>query len=104
MSSEMSDIEASYIHHPIAPKHTNLGNPGPLGLFSFMSTTLILSLYNFGARTRGITTPNIVVGMALFCSGLTQLLAGQWEYTTGNTFGATGKFLIQGFSLCTHMI
>lgn len=87
MSSKMSDVEASYVHHPIAPKRTKLGNPGPLGLFSFASTTLILSLYNVNAR--GIDTPNVVVGMALFCGGLAQLLAGMWEFATGNTFGAT---------------
>ncbi|KAF8266384.1 GPR1/FUN34/yaaH family-domain-containing protein [Lactarius quietus] len=39
-------------------------------------------------------TPNVVVGMALFCGGLAQLLAGQWEYATGNTFGATGNILL----------
>jgi len=64
-----------------------LGNPGPLGLFSFASTTLILSLYNL--QTRGITAPNVVVGMAIFCGGLAQFLAGMWEFATGNTFGAT---------------
>jgi len=64
-----------------------LGNPGPLGLFSFASTTLILSLYNL--QTRGITAPNVVVGMAIFCGGLAQLLAGMWEFAAGNTFGAT---------------
>ncbi|KAI0055325.1 Gpr1 family protein [Artomyces pyxidatus] len=64
-----------------------LGNPGPLGLFSFASTTLILSLFNVQARH--ITTPNLVVGMALFCGGLAQLLAGMWEFAVGNTFGAT---------------
>jgi uncharacterized protein len=59
------------------------------GLFSFASTTLILSLYNVNAR--GIAVPNVVVGMALFCGGLAQLLAGMWEFAVGNTFGATGK-------------
>ncbi|KAI9452104.1 Gpr1 family protein [Lactarius psammicola] len=82
----MSDVEASFVH-PVAPRRTKLGNPGPLGLFSFASTTLILSLYNVHAR--GIDTPNVVVGMALFCGGLAQLLAGMWEFATGNTFGAT---------------
>jgi len=82
----MSDIETS-LAHPMAPRRAKLGNPGPLGLFSFASTTLILSLYNVGAR--GITTPNVVVGMALFCGGLAQLLAGMWEFAVGNTFGAT---------------
>jgi hypothetical protein len=61
------------------------------GLFSFASTTLILSFYNAGVR--GITVPNVVVGMALGVGGLVQLLAGMWEFATGNTFGATGKSL-----------
>lgn len=81
-----ADVEASSFHAP-PPRRTKLGNPGPLGLFSFASTTLILSLYNVHAR--GINTPNVVVGMALFCGGLAQLLAGMWEFATGNTFGAT---------------
>lgn len=58
------------------------------GLFSFASTTFILSLYNL--QTRGIHTPNVVVGMAIFCGGLVQLLAGMWEFPRGNAFGATG--------------
>ncbi|TFY68853.1 hypothetical protein EVG20_g3380 [Dentipellis fragilis] len=62
-------------------------HPHSRGLFSFASTTLILSLYNTGAR--GITVPNVVVGMAIFCGGLAQILAGMWEFATGNTFGAT---------------
>lgn len=58
------------------------------GLFSFASTTLILSLYN--AHARGVAAPNVVVGMALFVGGLAQLLAGMWEFAGGNTFSATG--------------
>ncbi|KAH8983472.1 Gpr1 family protein, partial [Lactarius akahatsu] len=64
-----------------------LGNPAPLGLFSFASTTLVLSLYN--AHARHVVVPNVVVGMALFYGGLGQFLAGMWEFATGNTFGAT---------------
>jgi succinate-acetate transporter protein len=80
----MSEVD---LIHPTPPRRTKLGNPGPLGLFSFASTTLILSLYNVHAR--GILVPNVVVGMALFCGGLAQFLAGMWEFATGNTFGAT---------------
>jgi len=69
------------------PRPSSIGNPGALGLFSFASTTLILSLYNI--QTRGITHPNVVVGMAIFCGGLCQLLAGMWEFPRGNAFGAT---------------
>jgi hypothetical protein len=81
-----ADMEASYAH-PIPVRRAKLGNPAPLGLFSFASTTLILSLYNVNARV--INVPNVVVGMALFCGGLAQFLAGMWEFATGNTFGAT---------------
>lgn len=79
-------------HHHIdlekaAAAPSKIANPAPLGLFSFASTTFILSLYN--AQARGITTPNVVVGMAVFCGGLAQLLAGMWEFPKGNVFGAT---------------
>ncbi|KAG8724699.1 hypothetical protein FRC12_024279 [Ceratobasidium sp. 428] len=70
--------------------HRKLGNPAPLGLISFAATTLILSLYNI--QTRHITVPNAVVGMAFGVGGLTQLLAGMWEFGAGNTFGATGMY------------
>jgi len=69
------------------PRPSKVANPASLGLFSFASTTLILSLYNL--QTRGITQPNVVVGMAIFCGGLAQLLAGMWDFPRGNVFGAT---------------
>jgi succinate-acetate transporter protein len=65
------------------------------GLFAFASTTLVLSLYN--AHARHVTTPNVVVGMALFYGGLAQFLAGMWEFATGNTFGATGESSLSTF-------
>jgi uncharacterized protein len=58
---------------------------------SFASTTLILSLYNVNVRS--IAEPNVVVGMAIFCGGLAQLLAGMWEFPRGNMFAATGACL-----------
>jgi succinate-acetate transporter protein len=47
----------------------------------------------FNVNTRGIQTPNVVVGMAIFAGGLLQFIAGMWEFLRGNVFGATGKFL-----------
>jgi len=64
-----------------------IANPAPLGLFSFASTTLILSLFNVQARH--VTVANMVLGMAIACGGGAQLLAGMWEFACGNTFGAT---------------
>jgi len=62
-----------------------VANPGPLGLCGFALTTFVLSAVNAGL----VSAPNIVLGLALFYGGLAQLLAGMWEFRTGNTFGAT---------------
>jgi uncharacterized protein len=51
-------------------------NPAPLGLSAFALTTFVLSLINIGVR--GISEPNIVVGLAFGYGGLVQLLAGMW--------------------------
>jgi len=83
--------------HNTASQLRVLGNPGPLGLYSFASTTFMLSMYNVQAR--GIAVPNVVVGMALFVGGLAQLLAGMWEFACGNTFGATAFSSYGGFWL-----
>jgi succinate-acetate transporter protein len=63
-------------------------DPGPLGLAAFAMTTFVLSMFNSGlmSKTKGEA---IVLGLALFYGGLAQLLAGMWEFRTGNTFGAT---------------
>jgi len=84
--AHIDDIEKSGLTHQRS-KTNHIANPASLGLFSFASTTFILSLYNL--QTRGIQTPNVVVGMAVFCGGLAQLLAGMWEFPRGNVFGAT---------------
>ena len=49
----------------------------------------------FNVNTRGIQTPNVVVGMAIFAGGLLQFIAGMWEFPRGNIFGATGKFFFR---------
>jgi len=67
-----------------APK---IADPGPLGLAAFAITTFLLSMVNAGFVDKGVEP--VVFGMALFMGGFAQLLAGMWEYRTGNTFGAT---------------
>lgn len=69
------------------------------GLFSFASTTFLLSLYNVNAR--GVHTPNVIVGMAIFTGGLLQFIAGMWEFPRGNVFGATGK--LKDIKLCIFL-
>jgi succinate-acetate transporter protein len=61
-------------------------DPGPLGLAGFAMTTFVLSMFN--AQLVGSGGEPIVLGLALAYGGLAQLLAGMWEFRTGNTFGA----------------
>ncbi|CCF53919.1 hypothetical protein NDA18_002060 [Ustilago nuda] len=67
--------------------HRRFANPAPLGLFGFAATTFVLSMFN--VKARGVTVPNVVVGLAIGYGGLAQFLAGMWEFAAGNTFGAT---------------
>jgi uncharacterized protein len=64
-----------------------IANPGPLGLAAFALTTFVLSMFNSGLVAEG--GEPIVLGLALAYGGLAQVLAGMWEFRTGNTFGAT---------------
>jgi succinate-acetate transporter protein len=61
-------------------------DPGPLGLAGFAMTTFVLSMYN-AHLVSPVGTP-VVLGLALAYGGIAQLLAGMWEFRTGNTFGA----------------
>src|SRR3954447_27084967 len=62
-------------------------DPGPLGLAAFALTTFVLSMFN--SKLVGAGGEPVVLGLALAYGGLAQLLAGMWEFRTGNTFRAT---------------
>ncbi|KAI8605850.1 GPR1/FUN34/yaaH family-domain-containing protein, partial [Dissophora ornata] len=64
-------------------------NPGPLGLSAFALTTFVLSLFNVGAGVPSGGPVEVVTGLAVFYGGLSQILAGMWEFKVGNNFGAT---------------
>jgi uncharacterized protein len=65
-------------------------DPGPLGLAGFATTTFVLSMINANLVGGGVeTAAGIVIGLALAYGGIAQLVAGIWEFRTGNTFGAT---------------
>jgi uncharacterized protein len=68
------------------PQAAAIADPGPLGLAAFALTTFVLSMFN--AKLMGAGGEPIVFGLALAYGGLAQLLAGMWEFKTGNTFGA----------------
>jgi len=63
-----------------------IADPAPLGLAAFALTTFVLSMFNAGLVSDA--GEPIVFGLALAYGGLAQLLAGMWEFRTGNTFGA----------------
>ena len=90
----------------VAPPPVKIANPSALyvplimravlrlpdlsGLFSFATTSFILSLYTVNARN--IHTPNVIVGMACFSGGLAQFMAGMWGFPRGDIFAATSAF------------
>jgi succinate-acetate transporter protein len=82
----------------------SVADPGPLGLAAFALTTFVLSMFNSGLMSE--KGEPIVFGLAFAYGGLAQLLAGMWEFRTGNTFGATaftsyGAFWISFFVFVT---
>ncbi len=77
-------------------------DPGPLGLGAFAMTTFVLSMFNSNlVDEKGVP---VVLGLALVYGGIVQLIAGIWEFRTGNTFGAVafcsfGAFWISFWAL-----
>jgi succinate-acetate transporter protein len=88
-------MEAGSLRGPVHEETTGgasqaavvIANPAPLGLAAFALTTFVLSMFNAKLVSSG--GEPIVFGLALTYGGLAQLLAGMWEFRTGNTFGAT---------------
>lgn len=78
-----------------APSVHKFANPAPLGLCGFALSTFVLSMANAGAM--GVENNAVVVGLAMFYGGLIQLLAGMWEMSVENTFGATALGSFGGF-------
>ncbi|MBS1882863.1 MAG: acetate uptake transporter [Actinobacteria bacterium] len=79
-------------------------DPGPLGLAGFAMTTFVLSMFNAGLVSKA--GEPVVLGLALAYGGIAQLVAGIWEFRTGNTFGAVafcsyGAFWISFWALVT---
>src|SRR3954462_1100471 len=82
-------------------------DPGPLGLAAFALTTFVLSMFN--ANLVSHAGEPVVLGLALAYGGIAQLLAGMWEFRTGNTFGAVaftsfGAFWLSYWALVTFFV
>jgi succinate-acetate transporter protein len=81
-----TDPSAAAARHDVSFVPSPIADPGPLGLAAFALTTFVLSMFNAGFV--GEKGEPVVFGLALFYGGVAQLLAGMWEFRTGNTFGA----------------
>ena len=68
-------------------KESAIADPGPLGLACFALTTFCLSMINAGIVDKAATI--VVISLALVYGGVTQILAGMWEFKKNNVFGAT---------------
>eukprot|EP00981_Chlorochromonas_danica_P011802 scaffold4280_cov169-Ochromonas_danica.AAC.1 len=81
--------QAEKLHGFLSRQYPTIANPAPLGLCAFGMTTFVISMYNAGAIIDlRSPTQGAGMGMCMFYGGLIQLLAGMWEFKTGNTIGA----------------
>ena len=84
-------------------------DPGPLGLAAFAGTTFMLSVVNAGLVGVQHGAPGggllpMVAGLALAYGGVAQLIAGLWEFRTGNTFGAVAFCSFGAFWISFYFI
>ena len=59
-------------------------NPGPLGLYGFALTTILLNIHNAGF----FPVNSMIMGMGVFFGGGAQFVAGVMEWKKGNNFGS----------------
>ena len=88
------------------PRGAHIADPAPLGLAAFALTTFFLSFVNAGFVPASVEP--VVFGLALAYGGAAQFAAGMWEFTKGNTFGATaftsyGAFWLSFWWLTAHL-
>jgi succinate-acetate transporter protein len=83
-------------------------DPGPLGLAAFAGTTFVLSMVNAGlvgdkTHPGGGLLP-MIAALAIAYGGAAQLIAGLWEFRTGNTFGAVAFCSFGAFWISFYFI
>jgi succinate-acetate transporter protein len=78
-----------------------LGNPAVVGLAGFGLTTFLLQLHNLGVIGIGP-----VMAYGIFFGGFAQMIAGFFEFKTGNNFGfmAFTGYGIFWISLCAYLM
>jgi hypothetical protein len=84
-SAAMGQVEVQEGPLPVEPPVYRSADPAPLGLAAFAMTTFALSLSNADIWGQAAAS---ALALALVYGGGVQLLAGMWEFTRRNTFGA----------------
>ena len=74
-----------------------VADAAPLGLAAVALTTFVVSVFN--AHLMGSGGEPVAYGLALAYGGLAQVLAGMWEFRSGNTFGGVAFTSFGGFWL-----
>ena len=67
-------------------------------------TTFVLSMVNANLVSGPLTDVPVVLGLALAYGGVVQLLAGMWEFRTGNTFGAVAFSSFGAFWISYYLL
>jgi succinate-acetate transporter protein len=106
MTQADSRVSAQAAAAEAATRGAHIADPAPLGLAAFALTTFVLSFVNAGLVPASVEP--VVFGLALAYGGAGQFAAGMWEFTKGNTFGATaftsyGAFWISFWWLTAHL-
>jgi hypothetical protein len=67
---------------PLQVTYRGFADSTPLGLLSFATAMLLISL--FGVHTRGVPVNNMMMGVLIFMGGVCQLFAGVGQFVAGN--------------------
>ena len=78
------------------------GDPTALGIFAYGFSLMALSIYAIGVYPWSESI--VMIGPAMFFGGLFLLIAANWEYNNGNTFGATAFGAYSGFFLTFALV
>jgi uncharacterized protein len=81
-----------FMNEPATLLKDTTGNPAPLGLLGFGTTTVLLNFHNAGYYELN----SMVLAMGICYGGIAQIIAGMMEWKKGNTF-ATTAFVSYGF-------
>jgi succinate-acetate transporter protein len=82
--------------------HRRIADPAPLGFMALGSGLFVLSIVAMGAD--GLSSLSASVAVILTYCAIAELVAGIWEFPTGNTFGASLFMSLSGLFASTAFV